>query len=287
MLEHLGKRVMEPATEGKIKTAAERDAEELSAEETDVRRQLLLSRVLLIILAVLGLLAIAVVIYFYHYKFGPLGLSENQSIWGQFGDYVGGLANPVVGLLALIGLLWTIYQNQKELTLTRQEMKKSAKALKESNYLTVNTQTLNQITITLNFITQRLDELSEKTIEIYSSKGSFDKITYRNYLLWKPSPDSEVKFPPWSESQIEKYNSDLDTSLRLIIKGLLTYQLLAKDSFYPVYFGYLFKDIVNAAYEKDIIDQYVWIMFNGTTGDPDDLKVPKQEIDANNPYGSA
>lgn len=55
--------------------------------------------------------------------------------WGQFGDFIGGVTNPLVGLLGLAGLLWTIYQNQRELLLTRKELRNSSRALLQSNQI--------------------------------------------------------------------------------------------------------------------------------------------------------
>jgi hypothetical protein len=58
--------------------------------------------------------------------FGPL--SANASTWGQFGDYFGGVLNPVVGLAALIALLWTLKLQRKELRTSIDELRKTAAA---------------------------------------------------------------------------------------------------------------------------------------------------------------
>lgn len=38
----------------------------------------------------------------------PLGFSQEQEVWGQFGDYVGGLLNPTLSFCAFVGLLLTL-----------------------------------------------------------------------------------------------------------------------------------------------------------------------------------
>jgi hypothetical protein len=48
------------------------------------------------ILTALGL----IILYFWHF---PNGFAEKQDVWGQFGDYVGGILNPLFSLLTLSG----------------------------------------------------------------------------------------------------------------------------------------------------------------------------------------
>lgn len=51
--------------------------------------------------------------------------------FGAFGDYFGGMLNPVLTFLTFMGLLITIVLQQKELRLTRREIKTSSTALSE------------------------------------------------------------------------------------------------------------------------------------------------------------
>lgn len=54
---------------------------------------------------------------------------ESRATWGPVGDFFGGILNPVFAFLGLIMLLATLYQSQKELSLTRKEFAKSVEAL--------------------------------------------------------------------------------------------------------------------------------------------------------------
>ena len=62
------------------------------------------------------------------------GLSLNYSLGkiGSWGDFLGGVLNPILSFLALIALLWTIKYQVEELTLTRKEVENSTSELRGS-----------------------------------------------------------------------------------------------------------------------------------------------------------
>jgi fumarate reductase subunit C len=67
--------------------------------------------------------------------FGGKSISDDPEAWGQFGDFIGGTANPVLSFLTLIALALTIILqsrqlsiSSRELELTRDELRRSAKA---------------------------------------------------------------------------------------------------------------------------------------------------------------
>lgn len=104
---------------------------DINKTSTDIDRvEGVISRLFLLVPA--GFLLLAIVIGFYAFKFfGPL--SDSSSTWGEFGDYVGGVLNPIFGFLALIALLWTIALQSKELRFSTQELRHSADALRAQN----------------------------------------------------------------------------------------------------------------------------------------------------------
>lgn len=57
----------------------------------------------------------------YRYTFGG-DLLQKQDAWGQFGDFIGGILNPVVGLITLLLLVRTLELQRKELQEQRQEI---------------------------------------------------------------------------------------------------------------------------------------------------------------------
>lgn len=86
------------------------------------------TRRLLVILGLLGLILIPVVFYVYNENV-HISVMFGPAEWGQFGDFVGGVTNPLLAFLTFIGVLWTIsitydqFNNQK----SRQEIEDSDK----------------------------------------------------------------------------------------------------------------------------------------------------------------
>jgi hypothetical protein len=93
-----------------------------------------ISRTPLVIGLVLVGLVGAYVVAFY-----ANGWSKSPDAWGQFGDYIGGLLNPLVALCALVALVVSIQLQKVELAATRSELA-SAKEAAEEQALTARLQ---------------------------------------------------------------------------------------------------------------------------------------------------
>ena len=63
-------------------------------------------------------------IYGYH-------LSDSQELWAQFGDFFGGLLNPIYALLAFLALLYTISLQSAELRQATTEFRRSADSMQQ------------------------------------------------------------------------------------------------------------------------------------------------------------
>lgn len=59
-----------------------------------------------------AVLVVAIGFYFWHF---PSGFSHKQSVWGQFGDFIGGLVNPIIGFFTIWLLAVSLRQNNKAL----------------------------------------------------------------------------------------------------------------------------------------------------------------------------
>lgn len=78
----------------------------------------------------LAILFYATAAWFYMDTFGAHRTADQEK-WGQFGDFIGGIVNPALGLVTIMLLLASLGLQRQELKLTREEMAKSSKALDE------------------------------------------------------------------------------------------------------------------------------------------------------------
>lgn len=62
------------------------------------------------------------------------GIADDQARWGQFGDYMGGLLNPLFALFALFALYYTVVLQVRELHETRVEIAKTVTAAKHQTF---------------------------------------------------------------------------------------------------------------------------------------------------------
>lgn len=87
------------------------------------------------ILVLLLLASAAYIIYQYQARLtdGLLPDYGNRDEWGTFGDFFGGILNPIFGFASFIALLVTIIYQAKELNASTTELRNSAKALAAQN----------------------------------------------------------------------------------------------------------------------------------------------------------
>lgn len=71
---------------------------------------------------ILGFAAIVIVIVLANYFLTfPSVRSSDQAVWGQFGDYFGGVLNPILSFFALIAVLLSLRSQGKEVDAARKE----------------------------------------------------------------------------------------------------------------------------------------------------------------------
>lgn len=95
---------------------------------------------LLSIFGVIALVVLVSVFGYYAYIFRNFKIEPDVGHFAQFGDFIGGILNPIFAFLAFIALLYTIKLQSKalklskeELSATRKELAKSAEAQQEQS----------------------------------------------------------------------------------------------------------------------------------------------------------
>jgi hypothetical protein len=83
---------------------------------------------LLDLVLIAGAVVLAAAFYLYWRSFGALGWSNKQEVWGQAGDFIGGVCNPLLSLLALLALLKTVRLQSAQLDAAREELEEARRA---------------------------------------------------------------------------------------------------------------------------------------------------------------
>jgi uncharacterized membrane protein len=132
---------------------------------------------------VFALVAIIIILFIYFSKYH--GDLADQAVFGAFGDFVGGLLNPVFTFLTILLLIYSINFQMDELKLTRNELKTSAVELAESNNIgslnlerqivTVNAQTVR---VQLQVINKELNNIMSTEVYRSVNKTNIDFITH-------------------------------------------------------------------------------------------------------------
>jgi hypothetical protein len=110
-----------------VKQLLEENAELISDNE-DV---MLLSRSTSAFISIIILAVFTLGVYLW--KFANLGVSPLQETWGQFGDFIGGVLNPAIGLVTVYLVLVNVRLQRKELRNSLKELKNSNAALARQN----------------------------------------------------------------------------------------------------------------------------------------------------------
>ncbi|MEI2431157.1 hypothetical protein RDV84_13015 [Lysobacter yananisis] len=93
---------------------------DISAKDLD--RQV--SRSIYFAVALISLSIAAYPLYFWVFEGGHR--ADDPEVWGQFGDYVGGLLNPLIAFLAFYWLTRSVLLQRQELVRVQEELSKSA-----------------------------------------------------------------------------------------------------------------------------------------------------------------
>ncbi|QYJ99022.1 hypothetical protein K0J45_07420 [Shewanella alkalitolerans] len=109
---------------------------------------------LIILLALLGACILA--LYFMNFS-GGWG---NQADFGAFGDYVGGVLNPVLGFATVGLLIWSLKMQRDELSLSRQELALTRQELAETKEETALSREALQTQVTHIKTEAKLSELT-------------------------------------------------------------------------------------------------------------------------------
>jgi Putative phage abortive infection protein len=121
-------------------------------------------------------------------SFGIWDSSKYKEL-GTWGDFVGGVLNPILTFLTVIGLLITIHLQQRELKLTRHELEKSSNALEAQNLTSKQQRFENTLFSMIAVLNQIIDGMDFENVRRDTLKGrdcftEFSRLLERAYF-WR------------------------------------------------------------------------------------------------------
>lgn len=113
-------------------------------------------------IAVAGFLGLSLL---YLWRFSDNGWSIDPATWGQFGDYVGGLLNPLVATLALVAIVISIRIQKTELKETRSALERQVALDNLFSLLQQHRELVNTVRLRSNAPFLNNGEIAEKGYE--------------------------------------------------------------------------------------------------------------------------
>lgn len=177
------------------------------------------------IIFLIGVISFVTVLIPYIINFG-INLTDSNEKWGQFGDYFGGILNPVLSFLSFSALVYTIILQRIEISNTLDEIK-TAKSVN----------TIYDIIEIIKIISSEID----KSIRDYvKDKGSI------------PNKLNNLSHPIYFK---------IEENVSVIYKYLQEIEKLNKDSVYLEYYKLKYKPCVEIMYGFKYFDQNIYEFF--------------------------
>ena len=177
---------------------------------------------------------VLVVVGFYFFNF-HYSLSEKNEVWGTFGDYFGGILNPVIAAFAFYLIAKTYELQKRELEATRSLLEVSTDAQKNQIKLAALTALLNSNLTRIGLIKSKKAEFLKETLpehknteKVFRSKANesqssdylelleeLEKQTYgENYdtIMMVREIDREI-------NNLTEKNNELEKQIEVFLEG--------------------------------------------------------------------
>lgn len=162
------------------------------------------------VFAVGFILTIPATYFVWFYIFQGFGFSTDSSMWGTFGDFVGGILNPVIALLAFYWLTQSVLIQKTELKETKDALVASSVTQEKNRFESSFYSLLEQFNIVLNSL-----QLDTPGIRDTMKQGAI-KRAHRSILNNEGITDARQA----KQKLNDKFNSELGHLFRIL------YQLL-------------------------------------------------------------
>lgn len=154
-----------------------------------------------------------IVVFGYFQWFGQelkFPLSKDPAVWGQFGDYIGGVLNPICAYMAFVWLVRSYALQKTELVETRKGLEEGKKAQEEQARLALLSAQTQSLSIRLTGIGSTLSALRSshaRAIEHANLRGLdyaivADDGTYKTASVAIPALYALIKVAEKAEAEI-------------------------------------------------------------------------------------
>ncbi|ACM21472.1 hypothetical protein Geob_3129 [Geotalea daltonii FRC-32] len=153
-------------------------------------------------LVLLALVPLALCALAYFIRFGWImkyPISPNQSDWGTFGDFIGGVLNPIYAFLAFIGVIYTVLLQKRQLT----DMKTQQK--------------LEELQQLIFGIAETIDKV------LFEQKHKYKSNDFNVFTLLRSISDDSIRIELNPSHPISCIYDDIRTSVIELISFDLTY----------------------------------------------------------------
>lgn len=192
--------------------------------------------------------------------FRNVSLSEMMGVdnWGQLGDYFGGLLNPVFGFLSLLGLLVTLFLNQRELKITQIEAAATRAATeRQAQHMETESQKSEFIKV-IEQIHQELSELLERRIVSVDDTGKEKEFFYGQVLSQE---ELSYMIPHKFQGRSRGFHA-IGERLGELSEHLYGYSELTVNSTVPNFYRRRYAVFVAALQKSEYIDEKCAIYFS-------------------------
>jgi len=202
----------------------------------------------------LGIISFTLALAIYFIKFHG-SLSDLQGDWGTFGDFFGGVLNPILSFLALIAILVTINLQSQELQETRSELVRTANANEDQVAYLINQQKREDLFRLISKIVERVNNNYNKNLLDDENSIHAALIGSRN-AIENEALFSLIQHMQDKESRTYKVVMYLQKDLSTLSRLLNDYELCQLDTSRKSYLTMFYK----AEYEElvDVFTEYKW-----------------------------
>lgn len=160
----------------------------------------------------LGVFVIAITIYgLYFTLVADAVISEKSEDWGTFGDFVGGLTNPIIAL----SVLYFVYRSFK---IQKTELKETREALRITSEEAIKQTRIQKLEVKIIFLKQAIEQTKEGKLNYNEYIKNFTalKKNYEEKLLPAKLKGNKILSNQYTkkisevDTQIERLNNEID-----------------------------------------------------------------------------